>query len=206
MRPRHKQHLFYQTNEAASQRSRHNNRDVVSTSRKQDSVRDTPDSIDPNQEVSLTRSPPPKRTREGVTLHHEENRATDEMQMDENDTLPMALLDTTSDFGSDNNTETSNEEIEYEWSSQEEEEACTNLSDRFNAATTDDTVSGNGTPIHATSPTSVTPRATNVNVLQSVHCRNNPRHTPAPLGPQYTSEMGPAGAADPGNGARRSDS
>ncbi|KAI2490362.1 hypothetical protein MHU86_24202 [Fragilaria crotonensis] len=190
-------HLVKQTKEATSLRSRHTNRDVSS---KQDLVRDTPAaSIDPNQEVSL-RSPPPKRLREGVTLHHEqeEDRATDEMQMDENeDTSPMALLATNSEIGYDDNTETSNEEIEYEWSSQEEEEACTNLSDRFQAAITDDTVSDNGTPIYATSQTSVTPRATNVNVLQSVHSRKSPRPTtPAPLGPQYTSEMGPAGAAD----------
>jgi hypothetical protein len=192
-------HLFNQTKEATSLRSRQTNRDVAS---KQDSVRDTPpDSMDHNQEGSL-RSPPPKRPREGVIIHHEqeEDRATDAMQMDENEDMsPMTLLATNSEVGYDDNTETSNEEIEYEWSSQEEEEACsTNLSDRFNAATTDNAVSGNGTPIHATSPTSATPRATNVNVLQSVlHSRKTPRPTtPAPLGPQYTSEMGPAGAAD----------
>lgn len=81
----------------------------------------------------------------------------------------------------------------------QDEHVCTDLGDRFAAATAPvEVVCEASTPGSVMASEAATPRHTNVNPLPTTRNSNTPlpRNTPAPLDSQYTYDMGPAGAAD----------
>ncbi|KAI2501773.1 hypothetical protein MHU86_12693 [Fragilaria crotonensis] len=146
----------------------------------------------------MIRSPPPKRTREGVTLLHTHSEQDDASMLFDQSEESLVLGDMTIDDDNEDDVEneTYHAEVEYDFSSQEE--VCVDLNNRFEATETDDIHSDNYTMTQSPTPDAVTPRFTNTNTRSIVHddSKQSSCTPPAPLDPQYTFETGPAGAAD----------
>jgi hypothetical protein len=168
-----------------------NNREVLSLPRRVGMAYDKPNA----HEEGPLRSPPPKRTREGATLHYDD-RPPEEMNVDHTEEMSVGV-DMMFEDG-DDITVKSHDTTESDLYSQDEH-VCTDLGDRFAAATAPvEVVCEASTPGSVTASEAATPRHTNVNPLPTTRNSNThlPRNTPAPLDSQYTYDMGPAGAAD----------
>ncbi|KAI2505038.1 hypothetical protein MHU86_9394 [Fragilaria crotonensis] len=146
----------------------------------------------------MIRSPPPKRTREGVTLPHPHSEQDNASMLFDQFEESSVLGDMTIDDDNDDEveTETHHDDVAYDFSPQAD--VCVDLNNRFEATETDDIHSDNDTLTQSPTPDAVTPRFTNMNTrsLAQAHSRNSSFTPPAPLDPQYTFETGPAGAAD----------
>ena len=153
-------------------------------------------------DATIVRSPPPKRTRKGITLSQRDyDRGEQEhgMLLDLTDES-TDVNDTTFEDVEDNIQDTIEEEFDHDLSTQQSDEVSRNLSARFDDVDKDELPVA-GTPLRdeLTSPSDEDPlRLTNEHANQTRE-QNRTSHSskPAPLDPQYTSETGPAGAKTP---------
>ncbi len=123
-------------------------------------------------EQGTIRSPPPKRTREGVTLPHTQSEDA-EMFHDQTEASSVYGV-TTIDDDTDEEVETAtNDYTEYDFSPQVD--VCVDLNNRFEETETAEIYSDNDTLTQSPNPDAVTPRFTNTqpHQLVLVHSRNS---------------------------------
>ena len=142
----------------------------------------------PDDEPSLLRSPPPKRTRDGDAV------TADDTFMQVDQTQPESPLAVDISF------EEAEDDDEFNPASPDQllfptDDTCTNLADRFDQEDLSTIRSFSSLQVAA----AATPRTSNTTpTMQDLLPSSNPtQHPPAPLDPQYTTDTGPAGANEP---------
>ena len=155
----------------------------------------------PETEPSLLRSPPPKRTREGLAVTEEEEEdeedddvfmQVDPIQHDDPSAIDISFEDADEDDDYEDDpgdTASTDRPVDFNV----DNTVCTNLTERFDQVDNPSTRAFSSLQVAATS----TPRTSNTTSTQVLPLSPITRTLPAPLDPQYTSDTGPAGASEP---------